>query len=186
MKFGKQRNTFAGRVWLFIVCSLCFPHSALSQTDVQATTIIIARHAEKDTATDNPRLSKDGLVRAGVLTHVLRAAGITAIYSTQFHRTLETVQPMSQEYIVPIETVSIGADKQHYATHLMQMILGRRAGETVFISSHSNVIPFILVALGINEPISIRDDEYDNLFVVTKRPQQSATLLRLKYGKPTP
>jgi hypothetical protein len=49
------------------------------------------------------------------------------------------------------------------------------------VVGHSNTVPDILRALGVATPVTIPDDEYDNLFVVVRPAAGPATLVVLKY-----
>ncbi|MEK6572075.1 MAG: histidine phosphatase family protein, partial [Bacteroidota bacterium] len=133
----------------------------------------------------DPPLSPSGKERAMSLAHVLRDAGVVAIYATQYVRTQQTVKPLAEGLAVHIEVVN--ADPQNLKGHaeaLVKGVMSGHSGGVVLISSHSNVIPLIIRALGVSEPPAIADHEYDNLFVVTKCSIGEAKLLRLKYGKP--
>jgi hypothetical protein len=44
-------------------------------------------------------------------------------------------------------------------------------------------VPAIIRALGVTEPVTIADPEYDAFFVVTVRPDGKATLARSRYGE---
>src|SRR6266404_9451335 len=58
------------------------------------TFVVIVRHAEK-AANDpkDPDLSSAGRARAEALAKILKDAGITAIFATEFKRTQETAAP---------------------------------------------------------------------------------------------
>jgi len=61
-------------------------------------------------------------------------------------------------------------------------ILADHAGETVLVVGHSNTTPDVLRQLGIANPPSIADSQYDDLFVVTLATGAPARLVRLRYG----
>jgi hypothetical protein len=52
-------------------------------------------------------------------------------------------------------------------------------GACVMVVGHSNTIPELIKGLGIATPISLADDDYDNLFVIVFG--QEPRLLRLHY-----
>jgi hypothetical protein len=58
-------------------------------------------------------------------------------------------------------------------------------GQVVVAISHSNRVPEAIRALGIADVPTIEDDEFDDLYVVTLS-ENSAHLLALRYGEPTP
>ena len=142
------------------------------------------RHAEKDTLRTDPHLSLSVKERAQTLAYILRDAGVVAIYATQYSRTQQTVQPLAEELGVHIEVVN--ADPQNLKGHaeaLVKGVMSGHSGGVVLISSHSNLIPLIIRAFGVSAAPEISDDEYDNVFVVTKPTSGEAKLLRLKYGQ---
>jgi hypothetical protein len=49
------------------------------------------------------------------------------------------------------------------------------------VVGHSNTVPEILKKLGVQESVSVSDDDFDNLFVVIKAASGEVTLVRLKY-----
>ena len=61
------------------------------------STIFIVRHAEKaESGGTDPDLSEPGKARAESLANILKDAGITAIYTTEFKRTQETAAPLAK------------------------------------------------------------------------------------------
>jgi broad specificity phosphatase PhoE len=148
-----------------------------------ATTVILVRHAEKlDDSPDTP-LSATGEARAAALATALERQPVNAIYATQYLRTQQTARPLAEAHGVPI-TVHPFADG--YARAMADLIRTRHGGETVVVVGHSNTTPAIIAALGILNPPTIPDGEYDDLFVVTVPARGPARLLRLRYGAPTP
>ena len=71
------------------------------------TTVILVRHAEKNIEPDNPNpdLSPEGRARAQELVHILGNTGVTAIYATQYGRTLQTVQPLADRLSLPVNRI---------------------------------------------------------------------------------
>ncbi len=134
---------------------------------------VIVRHAEK-AANDpkDPDLSPAGRERAEALARILKDAGITAIFTSEFKRTQETAAPTSAATgIAP--TVIGGKDTESLVSRLHQL-----TGNALVVG-HGDTIPNILKALGIDAAVTIPDDDYTELFVVTlgARPQ----LLRLHF-----
>src|SRR3954467_5338840 len=74
--------------------------------------VILVRHAElQGAAMADPKslpLSSAGKERAQRLAGMLRDAGIAAIYVTDFARTNQTAQPLSQELDRPLTVVPKG------------------------------------------------------------------------------
>lgn len=139
-------------------------------------TIFVVRHAEKGAASadapKDPELSPEGRARAESLARTLRDAGVTTIYVTEFRRTRQTAEPLARA--AGIEPVVVpGAETAALVGKLKE---GRGS---VLVVGHSNTVPDILKALGHPQPITIGDDEYDNLFVFI--PGSEPQLLRLRY-----
>jgi len=135
--------------------------------------VVIMRHAEK-AANDlkYPNLSPAGRARAEALAKILKDAGITTIFVTEFKRTQETAAPTAKETGV-VPTIVGGKDIVNLLSKL------RQAAGNVLVVAHGNTIPDIIKGLGIETPIQIPDEDYTDLFVVTlgEKPQ----LLRLRY-----
>lgn len=68
------------------------------------TTVILIRHAEKtgEGLVDGSYLSSEGRERSHALVGAVKDLGITAIYSPDIGRNIETVKPLSEEVGVPI------------------------------------------------------------------------------------
>ena len=136
-----------------------------------ATTVVLVRHAEKQGGRD-PSLTDAGRNRAEMLTRILRRVPIAAVYTSEFRRTQETVAPLCRERELEPRVVA-ARDVDGLVARLRQ-----HRGETVIVAGHSNTLPAIVKALGIDGPLPIADDDYDNLLILTVDPEESR-LLRL-------
>ncbi|MEX0735849.1 MAG: phosphoglycerate mutase family protein [Bacteroidota bacterium] len=154
---------------------------------VEHTTVIVVRHAERDTQKVDPPISVAGRERAQVLAQMLAPAGISAIYTTDYLRTQQTVQPLASALRIRFEEVNAeNRDLKEHVADLLKRISTNNAGRVVLVSSHSNVIPLILQDLGVEFKEDIPMHQYDDLFIVTKKSDGTASLLRLKFGRATP
>ncbi len=147
------------------------------------TTIILVRHAEKNSEPNNPNptLSPAGQERAQELTRVLGKAGITSIFATQYLRTQQTVQPLADRLSLPVNRLDSGNTAE-----VVRQIKRSHAGGVVFVAGHSNTVPAIIAGLGgANYPV-ISESEYDNMFIVTVYRFRKAKVVKLKYGSPVP
>ena len=153
-----------------------------------ARTIVVVRHAEK--STDDPRdpsLSAAGHERARTLSSVLRNAGVTDIYTTQYKRTRQTAEPLAQQLgIAIVERPASAANAATYARDLAHEILTKSAGEGVLVVGHSNTVPEIVKALSGTAVPAITDPEYDHIFIVTIPASGSPRLMQLRFGRPAP
>ncbi|HSC26854.1 MAG TPA: histidine phosphatase family protein [Vicinamibacterales bacterium] len=153
---------------------------AAAATCAAQATVIVVRHAERaDSAgrgqlmmATDPDLSDAGRTRAASLASLLRDAGVTAIYATEFKRTQQTAAPLSEAIGIPVTTVASGDS----AALLAKL---KASSGIVLVVGHSNTVPQILKGLGIRDAPAIADTEYDNLFIVTTG--EAPRVLRLRY-----
>lgn len=120
----------------------------------------------------DPDLSEAGRARAKALAVVLKDAGVTAIYATEFKRTQQTAEPLARA--LGLKTVVISAEE----TETVSAKLKEAEGNALIVA-HSNTIPEISKALGAAFSLEIGEADYDNLFVLVRgSPVQT---LRLHY-----
>ena len=62
----------------------------------------------------------------------------------------------------------------------------RHPGDVVLVVGHSNTVPDIVAALGIDRPAEICDSEYDRMEIVSMEADGDAQLIEARYGAPTP
>lgn len=146
----------------------------------QTTTIILLRHAEKDTSAPgstlmkaDPLLSKEGEARAARLPEVLKAYRPDKIYSTRYIRTKSTVAPLAAKYNLEI---------QYYdPVELMAFSksLSEEKGKTLVVVGHSNTTP-ALVNLLINEKKypSLEETVYGQYWIVTLLDGKASAVVR--------
>jgi broad specificity phosphatase PhoE len=143
-------------------------------------TIFLVRHAERadsapgtsPTMAADPDLSDAGRARADSLAAALKDANITAIYVTEFKRTQQTAAPLAKALGL---TVTIVTSKSTPA--LIKQLAASKGN--VLVVGHSNSVPDVIKGLGVTAPVTIGDDEFDNMFLVSRGPTPS--LLRLHY-----
>ncbi len=149
------------------------------------TTMIFVRHAERALEpADNPGLNADGQRRVSELTRQLVdadvVAGIDAIYSTPFRRTLETAQPLA---------TALGLDINQYDPAdneaVLAEILKRHKGKIILIVGHSDTVPTLIADLGASKKVpAIAHSEYDNIYIVSIPWFGKTKTIRLRYGEP--
>jgi broad specificity phosphatase PhoE len=151
------------------------------------TTVIVVRHAEKATGQgDDPHLSDAGDARARSLARSLKSAGVSAVITTQWIRTAETALPTAREVgatpeVIPVEWDSI---PRHAAA--IAAAVRRHPGEVVLVVGHSNTVPDIVAALGVERPTEICDSEYDRMEIVSIEADGDALLIESRYGAASP
>lgn len=144
------------------------------------TVVYLVRHAEKEVgeaASADPPLTEAGVARAAELVRVLRAEGITHVFSTPFRRCTETARPLAGHFGLGIE---------EYDPHALEAFAERLRslpGRHVVVG-HSNTTPRLVELLG-GEPGDAIDEtlEHDRLYVVVLRGADPPTTLSLRYGR---
>ena len=142
-------------------------------------TIFLVRHAERADTTPgtsptmaaDPDLSEAGRARAESLATALKDAKITAIYATKYKRTQQTAAPLAKALGLTVNIVTGDA------ADVVKQLAG--ATGNVLVVGHSNTVPDVIKGLGVTAPVTIGDDEFDNLFIVTTGAPPS--VLRLHY-----
>jgi len=147
---------------LILLFSILLARESYPQTS-EITTFILTRHAEKEAdGIRDPALTTKGLDRTDKLLKMFSNTEIDAIYSTNYRRTTDTVQPLADLNKLAIRIYS--ADSMEY----LEEIMNKFRNGTIVVSGHSNTIPFAVNKLIGNEKFgALADAEYDKLFVVT-------------------
>jgi 2,3-bisphosphoglycerate-dependent phosphoglycerate mutase len=128
------------------------------------TTFILLRHAEKDMkqSTNDPDLSEAGKKRAERLASMLDKTEVTAIYSSDYKRTRQTVQLLAQKKGQAVQTYVPNKEED------IDLMLAKNKGGTVVVVGHSNTIPqFANYLLGEPKYHTFEDGEYNNLLIVS-------------------
>jgi len=165
-----MRRTSFFKVHCLAVLLAC---GVLVSTGAAQSTIFIVRHAEKaQNSGDDPDLSEAGRARAESLANLLKDAAISAIYTSDAKRTQQTAAPLAK--VLHVEPATIAAkDRAALVTKI------RNSSGNVLIVGHSNTIPELIKSLGITTPVTIADNDYDNLFVVVL--EEKPRLIRLHF-----
>jgi 2,3-bisphosphoglycerate-dependent phosphoglycerate mutase len=148
---------FLAGVFLLLVVQAGF-----TQTE-KITTFILVRHAEKASdGTNDPDLKPEGVKRSESFTTLFGKADITAIYSTNYKRTRNTVIPLANAKGITVETYSTMKVAE------LRSLLTKHEGGTIIIAGHSNTIPEIANALiGEKKFEQFADDDYGNILVIS-------------------
>jgi len=149
------------------------------------TTIIFVRHAEKaQTPPEDPALSPAGERRVAELTRQLIdadvVAGIDAIYSTPYKRTVQTAQPLAEALNLPINRYDPDDNEA-----VLERILKEHKGKIILVVGHSDTIPGLIADLGASKKVPPIDEmEYDNIYVISIPWFGKTKTIRLRYGEP--
>ena len=148
---------------------------ALNGVDQAApATIILVRHAEAvANAGNDPSLTEAGTARARALAAALKDAGVKAVVTTQYQRTILTGRPLAEA--TGAELINLSAQSGDPVA-----VARKYTGGTVVIVGHSNTVPAIVKALTGVDVGEIAHDSYDQMFIVTGAPG-AARLVRARY-----
>lgn len=155
-----------------------------------AKTIVLVRHAEKDTQGDarDPLLSAAGTARAKTLARMLASSGVTHLFASEFHRTQDTLAPLAVACQKQVVVVS-GSKLDELAAAIDAL----PDGSVAVIAGHSNTVPAIArhFGLGVSGTVETRqgpmlpDDAYDRFYVITIPPKDAhalASIFEMRYG----
>ena len=144
---------------LFILF-LFFTYDLSSQ---DCSEFFLIRHAEKertDLQNKNPNLNEKGKLRALKWAEVFKNIEFGKIYSTNYHRTLETVMPISKKS--KKEILIYSPSKINYSKFLSD-----NNNNKVLVVGHSNTIPvFVNGLIKQNFYGQINDTNNSNLYIV--------------------
>jgi broad specificity phosphatase PhoE len=136
--------------------------AAYVPASAQTKTIVLVRHAEKaDATSQDPELSAQGKERAQRLLKKISKYRPKEIYSTDFKRTKDTVQPVATKRHLQIQTYDPKNQKE-LAAKIMASPHKR-----VLVSGHSNTVPGLANLLARKELFKNLDDaEYGAIWVI--------------------
>ncbi len=157
----------------FVLLLVLFPVAARSAEPL----VFFVRHAEKapdSSGHNDPDLSAAGQARAQALTHLLQDAQIKFIFVTEFKRTQETAAPLAK--VLGITPVVVPArDIDGLVARL------RDLHENALVVGHGDTIPRLVAGFGIAQPVNIPDQDYDELFMLSR--DSIPQLVRLHQSK---
>ena len=147
------------------------------------TTMIFVRHAEKALIpVGDPGLSPEGQARAAELARQLVdadvVAGIDAIYSTPYRRTVETAQPVADALGLPINQYAPDDNEA-----VLAKILRNHKGKIILVVGHSDTLPTLIADLGASKKVPpIAEFEYDNIYLISIPWFGKTKTIRLRFG----
>lgn len=128
--------------------------------------IYVIRHAEKaDSKDKDPELSAEGKARAESLSKLLRDSDISAIFTTEYKRTVLTAAPLAQ-------ALKIKAQPMNDLDKTLKALKDDSSSKAALVVGHSNTVPDILKAFGSDLKVELSDKDYDRLYIVS--PQKNA------------
>ncbi|MCF6436692.1 histidine phosphatase family protein [Pseudoalteromonas sp. MMG022] len=139
--------------------TLLFPLLLLSATaQALPEQVILFRHAEKAQG-DNPQLTEKGQQRAKHLVSMFSDRAIKHAFSTDYHRTQQTIAPLAKHFGLEVTSYD-PQNLEAFSNEVLEL-----KGEVVIVG-HSNTTPE-LVRLLSHQEVSIAEDEFNKVFVIT-------------------
>ncbi len=145
----------------------------------QAKTIFLTRHFEKEISSHHsqidkasaghkkdPNLTDEGQKRALALASYLADKNITAVFSTNYQRTMQTAKPTAAHFGIVISEYN-PRKLGEFASTLLKMP-ATNLGNTLVVG-HSNTTPELLKLLGGPETV-LGEDDYGDLFMLEFMP----------------
>lgn len=145
--------------------------------------IYLVRHAEKVLDVKDPLLTPAGQARAVILKDRLADIDVTAVYSSDYRRTLATAQPLAQDKSLTIVKYD-PRDLPGLAARLKEDCA------ICVVVGHSNTTPQLAAELGGESGADIVEaTEYDRLYhiVISRKDAESGEIVTTKierYGAP--
>ncbi len=147
------------------------------------TTIILIRHAEKDTTQQgstmmaaNPPLSEVGKKRAVRLIAALKDYQPSVILSTNYTRTIATVTPLAEKFG---KTIQLYDPKKlpALADSLLQL-----QQQTIVVAGHSNSTPALVnLLIKENKYPALDESVYNMIWIVTVDPNKKVSVITKTY-----
>jgi len=184
---------------LLLLSQLAFAQQANERSNVTSVaqtesvfiikTVFLVRHAERaEEPRQDPPLTEKGVARSEALARLLSAAGVKAIYTSQFARTKLTAEPLAKQLGVAVTSISLktsSSNPRAIAEESTKEIVDKimsNAGGSVLVVGHSNSIPDVIKMLGGDVVPTIDEKKFDDLFVVTVYANGKGKVTHLKYG----
>lgn len=157
------------RMFILFLSAFCLLISASGAADAQNMTIILVRHAEKDTSPAAYKTDADltaaGRERAARLFEVVKPFQPENIFSTQLKRTLNTATPAAQRLIAPyrmqVQFYDYG-ELEDFAARLLKL-----KSKCVLVVGHNTTTPELAnLLIGKEKYQTLGDNEYDKMFII--------------------
>jgi broad specificity phosphatase PhoE len=163
----------------FLALILLLTIAGRADAQTAPTTIFLVRHAEKGPENPDPSLTPAGQRRATALAGILRDAKISAVFTSEFKRTRETLSPVAEAMHLTPTVIPAGK-----LDSLVSSIQGLPPGSRAAVASHSNLVHLIAERLtGAKLPM-LTDADYDRLIVLTITGKGTGEAVVLRYGEP--
>ncbi len=168
---------------LFITTPLFTACSSQPASDTAEQHFYLVRHAEKVLNVKDPELTPAGEARALLLKDRLNDIDVTAVYSSDYRRTMATAAPLATDKRLAVITYD-PRDLPGLAARLKEDCI------ICVVVGHSNTTPQLAAALGGDSgPEIVEATEYDRLYhiVITRKDGENGENVTTKierYGAP--
>lgn len=164
-------------MWLGL-CLMAAPMVAVAAPD---TVLVLVRHAEKaNDGTRDPVLTEAGRRRADALVAHVADRPLAAVYATPYRRTQLTAWPVARAHGLAITVRPAGEP----ADSLAEILRTRHAGQQVMVVGHSNTLPALARALGVEGAADMDESEYDRAMIVVIGPGGQVRMQQASWSLP--
>ena len=149
-------------LFLYTGCVSSKPEYTVDDFKCYPNAVYLFRHAEKQIikGEKNPELTKTGFSRAAALADSLKSIQNGVIFSSEFSRTQQTVNPLSEKWETEV-MIHSAHDPEGQVERALD-----NCRKTVIISGHSNTLPNLIKLFGVDDEITIEDSQYGDLFMI--------------------
>jgi phosphohistidine phosphatase SixA len=179
----RHRRPFMAPIWLAAIAALGAAGVGVGVLKSMATTtVILVRHAEKQIGTiADPPLSLEGEARADRLAALLGAKldgmPISAIHASEARRTQQTAAPLARRLGLAAQT-----RPAKDVDGLVAALRDAPTGSASVVVGHRNTVPEIIGELTHRKvAVSIAEDEFGAIFIVTASTFGPPSVVRLQY-----
>ena len=162
-------------IFLLLGGSAGYAGSKIPSKPGTTTTVLLIRHVERDNFFN---ITAQGRERAKALVDTVSDMGITAIYSPDLERNLDTVRPLARHLGIDI-TLTPRISKPT-VDKIVREILASHAGEVVLlVGNGSGNVRSLHHRLG---GTGVRPYQYGDLYIYTIPDQGSVVVVKSRYG----
>ena len=174
-KQQENRLIILAIIFLFLGCSVGYAGSNLPSKSEKTTTVILIRHAERDNFFN---ITAHGRERAKALVDTVSDMGITAIYSPDLERNLDTVTPLASHLGIDITLTPRISKKM--VDKIVRGLLTKHTGEVVLlVGNGSGNLRSLHHRLG---GTGEGPYQYGDLYIYTIPDQGPVIVVKSRYG----
>ena len=162
-------------VFLILACSVDYAESKVSSKPGTTTKVILIRHAKRDNFFN---ITAQGRERAKALLHTVSDMGITAIYSPDLQRNLDTVSPLAKHLGVAI-TLTPRISKATIDTIVREILTKHMGGVVLLVGNGSGNMRLLHQRLGGTGEGPYR---YGDLYIYIIPDQGPVKIIKSRYG----